>query len=466
MNVRSYYLMAALIVLVIANIGLTVSNSLELRAQESAGLQLDRELPEFKALLEVFKLVNNHYVDEKSADATKLWRGAIDGMLSQLDPYSTYLPAERYEEFKETTEGMFGGLGIRIEMVDGWVTVVSPLPNTPAFRQGIKARDRIYKIDGKSTRGMSINDAVSMLKGPPGTSVTINVARQLPNLEVEDLEFTIVRDVIEVPALSETTGMVTSRVGYIWLNDFTQDAAVELKNKLREFKEQGAQGVVLDLRYNSGGLLNVAIDVCNLFVPRGTVVVKVEHRDPRKNEDLTCSGAQVWDGPLAVIVNRFSASASEIVAGCIQDYRRGVIVGIKGENTFGKGSVQTVLTIDNGSALKLTTARYLTPTGRNIHEVGIRPDVWVAVPREEVIALSQERRIGYLPPGYFEDQVARAAPGSEVSAATDEITAQDVFGVPEDDKPDTPQELKNVYDTVLLEAVHQVNTMILMRAGS
>lgn len=461
MSRRTNLLIAAIAAaLIIANLGLTVRN---LAASETGGESLDAELPEFRALMEVFEKVQQHYVDPSRTKPQSLWRGAINGMLGELDPYSVYMPADRFAEFKESTEGTFGGLGISIEMVGGWVTVISPLPDTPAFRAGIKPGDRIYKIEGESTYGISIHQAVKRLKGDPGTKVRITVARQNPDLSVEDLEFTIERDIIDVPAVDASSAMVTQTVGYIRLNDFTQDAAEELSRKVKEFKEQGMKALVLDLRNNSGGLLDVAIDVCGLFLPRNTVVVKVEQRgNGRAEQKLRCTGGQEFADPLAVLVNEFSASASEIVAGCMQDLRRGIVLGPQGENTFGKGSVQTIIPLQGGAALKLTTARYLTPLGRNIHEKGIRPDIWVEIPREEIIALSQQRRFGYLPSGIVEDSLEREAAPAETVSVTREITAEDVFRISPEDRRETKTAPKQVYDRLLLEAVNQLRARLLL----
>lgn len=317
----------------------------------------------------VISRVQKDYVDEKTAK--ELIYGALRGMLSSLDSHSQFMDPEAYTEMKVDTEGHFGGLGIEITVKDNILTVVSPIEDTPAYRAGLEPNDKIIKIEGKSTKNMTLTEAVKKLRGVPGSKVEITVLRP----ETRDvLEFTIVRDVIQIQSVKDVK-MVADEIGYIRLTQFQENTSNELDKGLNDLEKQGMKGLILDLRNNPGGLLNEAFDVADLFIGGGKIIVSTKGRIPHQNKEYRgSSSATHREFVLVVLVNGGSASGSEIVAGAIQDWHRGILIGTR---TFGKGSVQSVLPLKDGSALRLTTAKYYTPSGRSIHKVGIKPDIEV-----------------------------------------------------------------------------------------
>ncbi|MDB5807692.1 MAG: hypothetical protein JWN73_5014 [Betaproteobacteria bacterium] len=341
-------------------------------------------LPEIRALTEVFGKIKEDYVDV--VDDKKLLTGAVRGMLSDLDPHSAYLDPDENREFETSIRGEFGGLGIEVGTEDGYVKVVSPIEDTPAFKAGIKANDLIIKIDDKSTKGISLNDAVKQMRGKPKTPIKLSIARKG---EGKPLEITLMREVIKVQSVKAK--LVDN--GYAWLRitQFQERTAEDTAKALeRLFKENGGKlnGIVLDLRNNPGGLLHAAIGVSAAFLPANALVVSSNGRLPdtkheylatpeeytmRRDDILKNVPAAARTVQMVVLVNDGSASASEIVAGAMQDTKRGIIMG---QTTFGKGSVQTKVNLSNGAGMKLTTARYYTPSGRSIQAKGIVPD-WV-----------------------------------------------------------------------------------------
>lgn len=308
---------------------------------------------------QVLSLVQNRYVEQ--VDPQKLIYAAVKGMLSSLDPHTQFLEAKEYRDLMVGTEGSFGGIGIQIDIRDGWLTVISPLEGTPAYRLGLQPGDRIVKIEGKSTKGITTDEAISKLRGEPGTPVTISIEREG---ESELLDYTITRAKIEVRSVPYF-GMVRPGIGYVRLSGFSKDSGADLSRAIDSLQTQGLTGLILDLRYNVGGLLDQAVEVSNLFLKEGETIVSTRGRIPESNQEFHARAkGKYLDRPLVVLVNGGSASASEIVAGAIQDWDRGLILGT---TTFGKGSVQTVLQLPQGTALKLTTAKYYTPSGRCIH---------------------------------------------------------------------------------------------------
>ncbi|NUP89489.1 MAG: S41 family peptidase [Candidatus Sumerlaeia bacterium] len=339
---------------------------------------------------EVFHAIREKYVEE--IDTQTLMEAAINGMFSALDPHSQFMPADVFDQLEQSTQGEFYGIGIHITIRDGLLTVIAPIPGTPSAELGIQPWDRIIEIDGESTQGMPLPDAVRRLKGPRGTQVTVRIFRASEDPDVDDqiLDFTITRDEVEIESVFSR--MLDGDIGYIRLAQFSQDSAADVRRAVGELREQGAKGFILDLRFNSGGLLQGAIEVSEVFVPRQSLIVSTDGRLPNQNRRYFSESAPETDLPLMVLINRGSASASEIVAGCMQDHRRGIIVGPEGDHSFGKASVQTIEEIrhtldtdENGnprrSAIRLTTAHYLTPNGRQIHETGIEPDIGVPLPR-------------------------------------------------------------------------------------
>jgi carboxyl-terminal processing protease len=322
--------------------------------------------------------IQSEYVDEKLPH--DLIYGALKGMLSSLDPHSQFMDPDEFKELKTETEGKFGGLGIEISLKDNLLTVIAPLEDSPAWRAGIKAGDRIVKVDRDVTRDMSLDDAVKKLRGDPGSKVTITILRERDDL-VKD--FVITREMIHVDDIKDPH-IMDDHIGYVRLTEFRENSYNELHQALKKLKAQGADSLVLDLRNNPGGLLEVAIKIAEDFLPAGKKIVSTKGR--HSTEDYMAKsgndGGDFLDWPMAVMINEGSASGSEIVAGALRDNKRAVLVGVK---SFGKGSVQSVIPLPDGSGLRLTTARYFTPLGVCINGIGITPDVVITenVPKED-----------------------------------------------------------------------------------
>ncbi len=312
--------------------------------------------------------IQSDYVDEKTPQA--LIYGALKGMLSSLDPHSQFMDPDEYKDLKTETEGKFGGLGIEISIKDDLLTVISPVEDSPAWRAGIKAGDRIVKIGHEVTRDMSLDDAVKKLRGDPGSKVTITILRESDD-SVQD--FVITREIIHVEDIKDPH-IIDDHIGYVRLTEFRENSYSELHQALEKLKAQGADSLILDLRNNPGGLLDVAIKISEDFLPAGKTIVSTKGR--HSSEDYIAksqNNSRVFlDWPMVVMINEGSASGSEIVAGALRDNKRAVLVGVK---SFGKGSVQSVIPLPDGSGLRLTTARYFTPSGVCINGIGITPDV-------------------------------------------------------------------------------------------
>lgn len=328
-----------------------------------------------KVFTEVLSLIQANYVDEtKPRD---LIYGGIKGMLETLDPHSSFLSPDIFKEMQVETQGSFGGLGIEITVKERQLTVVAPIEGTPADRAGLHPGDRIVKIDGNPTKDMTLIEAVKKLRGPKGTSVTLTILREE---SPGPFDLTLVREVIEVKSVRAKD--LGDGIAYIRISSFQERTGKDLLKAIEQFQKNGISALVLDLRNDPGGLLNQAVQVSDLFLDKGQLIVYTEGRI--KNQDLRFSaehGAQVPKVPMVVLVNGGSASASEIVAGALQDWKRALVLGTK---TFGKGSVQTVIPLSDGSGLRLTTAKYYTPKGRSIHGTGIVPDIVVEAPRPSV----------------------------------------------------------------------------------
>lgn len=325
-----------------------------------------------KILSEVLYLIQTNYVEE--VNTQDLIYGAINGMIKVLDPHSSFMPPDVYQEMQVETKGSFGGLGIQISIKDGVLTVIAPIEDTPAHHAGIEAGDKIIKIESKPTKDMTLMDAVKILRGPKGTKVTITIMRDgFDNPK----DFVLTRDIIEIKSV--TWRVLEGQIGYVKLRQFQENTADELETALDKLEEENIKAMILDLRNDPGGLLNAAVDVADKFLEKGQLIVYTKGR--ARNQDMRFvarQGATHPKHPLIVLVNHGSASASEIVAGAIQDHGRGLVVGTK---TFGKGSVQSVVPLTDNSGLRLTTAKYYTPNGRTIHEKGIIPDVIVELPK-------------------------------------------------------------------------------------
>jgi len=351
------------------------------QALSSQSKEVEKELSnhKFDLLEEVLYQVKTSYVEKPKE--SKLINGAVDGLLKALgDPYTRHLRKKDFRDFQEQTSGHFGGVGIELGMQDDHLTVVAPIRGTPAERAGVQAGDRITTIDGRSTKGMSINEAVKLIRGKPGTKVTLGLERN----GKEQFKVNLIREQIKVPNVTSKL-LDDKRIGYIMIHSFNEETGKDLKAELEALKGKGIQGLILDLRNNPGGLLTEAVNVGNLFIKSGPLV-KVKSRTGQ-TETYTANGIGDDKLPLVVLVNKGSASASEIVAGAIQDTKRGVIIG---EQTFGKGSVQQVIQLKDGSALVLTIAKYLTPKGRSLNKRGVKPDIVVKVDKNKHTKLNSK----------------------------------------------------------------------------
>jgi carboxyl-terminal processing protease len=322
-----------------------------------------------KLFSDVISIVQDNYVEK--TDQKKLMYGAITGMLRELDPHSSFLKPDDYKELQIETKGKFGGLGIEITIRDNILTVVSPLEDTPADKAGIQANDQIMKIDDQPTQDMSLMDAVQKMRGPKGSKVKLTVLRKG---QQKPLEFELVRDIISIQSVKSFT--LEPGFGYVRISSFQSGTAVDLRKALSQFEAEnpGLQGLILDLRNDPGGLLDQAVEVSDEFLDEGLIVYTGGRLENQKMRFEAHKKAKPHTYPIVVLVNSGSASASEIVAGALQDHKRAIIMG---EQTFGKGSVQTVIPLNDGSALRLTTSLYYTPSGRSIQAKGITPDIMV-----------------------------------------------------------------------------------------
>ena len=345
-------------------VAVSVVLTLQARAQSGESLPLD----DLQVFSEVFGKIKSEYVDE--VDDATLLKNAIKGMLSGLDPHSTFLDPEDFKEIKITTDGKFGGLGIEVTTEDGVIKIVTPIDGTPAYDAGLQPGDLILKIDDVSVRGMDLNDAVEKMRGEPGSEIKLTIDREG---EPKLLEVELVRAIIKVTSVRGE--ILEPGFGYVRLSSFQGSTAESLRTTVKSLiKKNGGplSGLVLDLRNNPGGVLSGAVDVSDLFLDQGNIVT-TKGRTPTSDQNFSASPDDIsGDAPLVVLVNGGSASASEIVAGALQDHKRAIIMGTR---TFGKGSVQTVIPMNNGGALKLTTARYFTPSDRSIQARGIVPDI-------------------------------------------------------------------------------------------
>jgi len=340
---------------------------------DSVNAEEGQNYKRIKSFAETLSLVKKNYVEE--VDEKDLVYGAIKGMLNSLDPHSSFMPPEIFTEMQIDTRGEFGGLGIQIGIKNRILTIIAPIEDTPAHKAGVEAGDKIVKINDESTKDISLHDAVSKLRGPKGTSVTITILRE--GLD-EPKDITIVRDIIKLKSVKSR--VIDDQIGYVKLTQFQEKTAADLKKALKDLSKKDINSMILDLRNNPGGLLKGAVDVTSQFLPAGNLVVYIKGRSGDKTEFNTNNGNDYFDFPMIVLVNGGSASASEIVAGALQDWEKAVILGTQ---TFGKGSVQTVMPLSDGSAVRLTTARYYTPKGRSIQTTGITPDIVVKLEAKE-----------------------------------------------------------------------------------
>lgn len=387
---------------------------------------------------EVLDIVEKNYVEE--VDANTLIKGAIDGMVKSLDPHSSFMTADMYKELEVDTRGSFGGIGIEITMSKGVLTVVSPIEDTPAYKAGVKSGDQIVMIDGQSTKDITISEAVKKLRGKKDTKVTLAIIRE--GL-AKPKDFVLIREDIKIKSIKSKT--FDKNIGYIRLAAFQERTTADLKKTLREVTEkmQPLQGLVLDMRNNPGGLLNQAVEVSDVFMKSGIIVSTRGRTKSMESKNTARNDGDEPTCPMVVLVNEGTASAAEIVAGALQDSGRAVIIGTQ---TFGKGSVQTVIPLEDGSALKLTTAKYYTPNGRSIQAEGIVPDIIVKYqPPVDVKATPEETMRERDLPGHIKspqenglkaaepkaepkkDKHDEAAPDNQIKSAIDILKSWEIF---------------------------------------
>jgi carboxyl-terminal processing protease len=387
----------------------------------------------------ILSIVKKNYVEE--VDTKNLINGAVGGMLSSLDPHSAYLTPEHYKDLQMDTQGRFGGLGIEITVKNGVLTVVSPIEDTPAFKAGVKPGDMIFKIEDEFTKDMTLVDAVKRMRGLPGTKINISIKREgVPEL----IDFSLVRDTIRVQSVRSR--VLDTGYGYIRLAQFQERSDRDVQRALEKLTAEkgGLKGLVLDLRNNPGGLLTQAVRVSDLFLESGMIVYTEGRIESQKQKYFAQKNGSWMDFPIVVLVNAGSASASEIVAGALQDHKRAIVLGMK---TFGKGSVQTILPLDDNSALRLTTARYFTPKGRSIQASGIVPDIAVdSAPAQDSKTEEDRKRSGIREenlPGHLQNQ--KTAPDKEPEQGSKENLVPST-GPTGDETIDKDQQLKRALD--------------------
>lgn len=404
--------------ILVLGLGMNLFFGTQIFLQNAKAAEEENVYENIETFMRVLETVREHYVDGDKVKYRQLLYSALKGMISSLDPHSEFMVPNKYSQMKSDTEGAFGGIGVIIGVRTnngvGVLTVIEPMLDTPASRAGIIANDRIIKIEGRSTRGMSTSDAADVLRGRPGTKVTITVSRPLAEDKTKEFDVELKRAVVKVASVRDLDGSVgfpldENKIGYVRLWQFGEQTSDELERALRKMEKKGMKALVIDLRDNPGGLLDQAVEVCEKFLPRGQLIVSTEARHYADQSEYRSSGKNPHPNyPIAVLVNHGSASASEIVAGCLQDLDRAMIIG---EQTFGKGSVQSILPLQDGSALRLTTAKYYTPSHKVIHEKGITPNILVSMTDEEedlIMAKRSKRPLDEFPKD-LREKIASAA---------------------------------------------------------
>jgi carboxyl-terminal processing protease len=396
---------------------------------------LDQTYQQLKVIVDVMELIKDSYVEQ--IDPQKLVYGAAKGMVAELDDFSQFMEPDVYERVKSDTEGEFGGIGIRVDSKDGWLTVVTPLPNTPAWKAQMLPGDKIIKIEGVTTKDMIIDEAIKKLRGKPGTQVKITTAREPEdkNAEWVTKDLTLTRELIKTENVKSR--LLDNKIGYVKIVEFTGHVTEDFTRAVGDLKAKGMEGLVIDLRYNPGGLLASAVDISKLFLDGNKMIVYTKGRRPENYQEFRANGGAPYENlPLVILINRYSASASEIVSGAMQDNKRAVIVG---ERSFGKASVQSMIPLSDKSALRLTIAKYYTPSGKSImHDAtnehgGIYPDIEVKLPLETEKKLIQQGDEIYYPGKDGKDEKADAkkkdlVPDEVLNRAVELLKAREVLG--------------------------------------
>jgi carboxyl-terminal processing protease len=428
--------------LIMANIflGLRIQ-SLSAASEDSR----DSAYKNIELLTRVMEIIRKDYVDGEKLSYQDLTYTALKGMLTGLDPHSQFMEPSSFDEMKQETGGQFGGIGVVIGLKEGVITVISPMEDTPGFKAGLLPGDKIIRIEGKTTEKMTLSDAVKLLRGPAGTKVSLTILHS-KSREVKDVSIT--RAMIKVESVKDAK-VISDKIGYVRIVQFNEPTADEFEKAITKLEKEGMNGLVIDLRNNPGGLLESAVDIGVKFLPKGELVVYTEGRNPSVKNMYRVREANVHPKyPIAILINEGSASGSEIVAGALQDTKRAVIVG---ETSFGKGSVQSVLPLPDGSAIRLTTAKYYTPSKKVIHEHGITPDIIVPMNEEDWSQLMLQRSQATL------DSVEVPEPTKSEAPSTDK-----------DDKKDVKKEKKIIRDVQLDRAVDLlkgINSYIQRRAS-
>ena len=416
-------LSGVLIFAILALLGARVFDALA-----ATGGQNDSVYENIAILTRAIQLIRQDYVDDKKIGYRDLTYAAMRGMLDSLDPHSAFMEPKDFKGMQEETDSQFGGLGVVVAMKDGVITIISPMEDTPGFKAGLLPGDQIVKVNGATTEKMQLSEVIQQLRGKPGEKVTLTIFR--PSIK-EIKDYTLERAIIKVESVKdakilppETSG--DFKVGYVRITQFNKPTPDELAKKLDELEAQGMQALVVDLRYNPGGLLDSAVRVCGEFLPPDEMVVYTEGRVPSaKKVYRTPEGSKKRPKyPVAILVNGSSASASEIVAGALKDLNRAIVVG---ETTFGKGSVQSVIQMPDGSALRLTTARYFTPGKQVIHEKGVAPNIRVSLTGDQEKLLLLKRREEYLGEAEKKDLVNFHDP--QLDRAVDALKSVMIFEV-------------------------------------
>lgn len=393
----------------------------------------DSTFEQLKVLVDVLSYIQEDYVEKP--DTRKLIEGAAYGMVRTLDPFSQYMDPETNKEIKTETEGQFGGLGIRVGMKDDWLTVITPLPGTPAYRMGILPNDRIVEIDDQTTKDMTLDDALKLLRGAPGTKVKLTVLRG-PDDGGDgpwtSHEFSLSREEVKIDSVDHW--MLEDKIGYVRITEFSAKTSDDMLDALNDLKKQGATSLILDLRNNPGGLLSAAVDVASYFLGDNKLIVYTQGRKPDSRQEFRAGATAPFpDIPLIVLINGGSASGSEIVTGALQDQKRALVMGMR---SYGKASVQSVIPLSDGSGLRLTIAHYYTPSGRSIQRNeknktgGIMPDIVVPVPRDVEAKLYNQWDMVYAKDKRPHSVVPKAdrVPDETLERAEELLKARDVLG--------------------------------------